>query len=97
MVKDGEQGYRNINVNSFVLYISGTMTYYASRHGCTNSGALQFYNNMQGFIWNGDPFLDPNTGEETKFCVPGDPVAKIGWYEGDGWPGGDVPVTEDSA
>ncbi|MFC2084187.1 T9SS type A sorting domain-containing protein [Bacteroidota bacterium] len=41
---------------------------------------------MQGFAWNGNPYIDPTTGNQTKFCLPGDPVGKTGWYEGEGWP-----------
>ncbi|MBK7632273.1 MAG: T9SS type A sorting domain-containing protein [Ignavibacteriales bacterium] len=46
---------------------------------------------MKGKLWNGDPYLDPNTGNETIFPLAGDPVNGTGWYEGVGWPGGPIP------
>ncbi|TAL65255.1 MAG: T9SS type A sorting domain-containing protein [Bacteroidetes bacterium] len=46
---------------------------------------------MNGIMWDGSLIKDPNTGQITKFCVPGDPVAGIGWYEGPGYPGGFSP------
>jgi hypothetical protein len=32
--------------------------------------------------------IDPHTNNVTKFGLPGDPVTKTGWYEGEGWPNG---------
>ena len=52
------------------------------------AGTLQFYNNMQGLIWDGSTIFDPNTGQPTVYCVSGDPVSGTGWYEGLGWPNG---------
>jgi hypothetical protein len=46
---------------------------------------------MRGTLWNGDPYIDPNTSQETIFPLAGDPVTGTGWYEGTGWPGGPVP------
>jgi hypothetical protein len=46
---------------------------------------------MQGFLWDGSNFIDPNTNLPTHFCLAGDPVEGTGWYEGLGWPGGPVP------
>ena len=55
-------------------------------------GTIQMYNYMQGFRYEGSAFIDPNTGETTKFCLSGDPVSGTGWYEGAGWPGGPPPL-----
>jgi hypothetical protein len=41
-------------------------------------------------MW-GEPYINPITGEETKFCVPGDPAEKTGWFCGEGWPDGPPP------
>ncbi|MEW6196236.1 MAG: T9SS type A sorting domain-containing protein [Bacteroidota bacterium] len=40
------------------------------------------YNALQGLIeYTGEKFIDPITGEETKFPLSGDPVNKIGWID----------------
>jgi hypothetical protein len=52
-------------------------------------GGKQMYNNMKGYrTWDGEPIIDPNTGELTTFALCGDPIAGTGWYEGPGWPDG---------
>ncbi|PKL87197.1 MAG: hypothetical protein CVV23_16600 [Ignavibacteriae bacterium HGW-Ignavibacteriae-2] len=55
------------------------------------SGAIQFYNNLQGLAWNGEPIIDPVTNDTTKYSLSGDPVNRTGWYEGAGWPNGISP------
>ncbi|MCF8243403.1 MAG: hypothetical protein K9J16_18660, partial [Melioribacteraceae bacterium] len=55
-------------------------------------GSVEFYNNLRGFGWNGEPFIDPITGDSTKTTLAGDPVGGTGWYEGDGWQGGPAPA-----
>jgi len=84
------KGAKNISLTSFLLYIGSDPLYSDPVLG-EATGAIETYNNMQGFIWNGDPFIDPNTRNPTKFCLSGDPVEGSGWYEGAGWPGGKVP------
>lgn len=83
-------GYRNLPMTAFTFYINGGDIYVDPAQGVAE-GSVEFYNYMTGFIWNGAPFVDPNTGEETKFVLAGDPVAGTGWYEGDGFPGGPPP------
>ena len=52
----------------------------------------ELYNNMQGKkTLHGEPLVDPNTGFSTVFGLAGDPVNGIGWYEGEGFPGGEIP------
>ncbi len=85
-----KKGYKNTPLSSFVLYIGASSTYADPDMG-VYAGTLMYYNYMQGLIWNGDPFIDPNTGLQTNFCLAGDPVSATGWYEGDGWPGGPWP------
>lgn len=46
-------------------------------------GTLQWYNDMQGLNWNGNPIINPITGEQTIWPLTGDPVTGTGWY---GWP-----------
>ncbi len=79
------KNFRNLPLTAFSYYLNGNSLYEDPALG-VQEGAVQFYNNMQGLLNNGDPMLDPNTGIVSKFAVPGDPVTRIGWYEGDGWP-----------
>jgi hypothetical protein len=49
----------------------------------SSAGANQFYNFMQGRIGlTGGPFIDPTTGQETKFPLNGDPLTGVGWVDG---------------
>ncbi len=57
------QGYRNLGMSSFQLYINGT----------DPNSATQTLNYMQGLAQNGSPL--PNG---TRFAVPGNPVAGTG-------------------
>ncbi|MCF8243171.1 MAG: T9SS type A sorting domain-containing protein [Melioribacteraceae bacterium] len=80
-------GYRNLPMTSSVLFINSGRTYRDPQQGIYE-GTTEFYNYLQGKIWDGSPILDPNTGDTTKFVLAGDPVYDTGWYEGDGWPDG---------
>ncbi|MCF8243167.1 MAG: T9SS type A sorting domain-containing protein [Melioribacteraceae bacterium] len=79
-------GFKNLGMTSFVFYFDPFRTREPEPYGPSD-----FYNNLQGYIWNGEPFVDPNTIEPTKFILAGDPVNETGWYEGSGWPGGPSP------
>ena len=86
-----KKGFRNLPMTAFTFYINGSATYQDPELG-TAAGSEQFYRYLTGFLWNGDPFIDPGTGNIVKFVLPGDPVAGTGWYEGPtGWPGGQAP------
>lgn len=84
------KGYTNLPMTAFTFYINGHDLYQDPELG-TAAGAEQFYYYLTGYIYDGSPFIDPLTGQEVKFTVSGDPVAGTGWYEGDGWPGGEPP------
>jgi len=54
--------------------------------------STSIYSYLTGLWWTGDPFINPHTGEATKYILSGDPVNGTGWYEGPkGWPGGPIP------
>lgn len=58
------------------------------------SGTLQWYNLMRGFLPRpeypaGQPWVNPLTGEQTKFVLTGDPVTGRGWIDGLQLPPGD--------
>jgi hypothetical protein len=82
--------HRNIPMTAFALYIGANAMYSDSDLG-EYHGSVQMYNYMQGYLWDRSPFIDPNNGKTTHFCLPGDPVEGSGWYEGGGWPGGAAP------
>ncbi len=83
-------GYKNLPMTAFAFYINGSSVYKDPDLGLPN-GAVEFYNYMQGLVWDGQPFIDPNTSLPVKFVLAGDPVAGTGWYEGPGWTGGPIP------
>lgn len=82
------KGKTNLPLTSFSFYINGSSVYVDPDLGVPN-GSIQMYNYMTSRLYDGSPFIDPNTGQPVKFCLAGDPVAKTGWYEGTGWPGGE--------
>jgi len=83
-------GYRNHGMTSFYLYINSDNTFKDPGSG-TLEGGEEVYRNLQGMHWNGNPIIDPLSGDSTKFIVSGDPAKETGWYEGAGWPGGPEP------
>ena len=85
------KGYTNLPMTAFTLYVNGTFPAYRDPQQGVAEGSVEFYNYMTGKSWNGEYFIDPNTGERANFVVPGDPVAGTGWYQGTGWPGGPAP------
>ncbi|MCF8241298.1 MAG: T9SS type A sorting domain-containing protein [Melioribacteraceae bacterium] len=80
-------GYKNLPMTSFVFY-DALSTYSILPEEGNYQGTLEFYNNMHGKKSSGEPFINPNTDEETIFPLSGNPEEGIGWYEGAGWSGG---------
>lgn len=74
------KGYRNLPMTAFTFYINGSAIYTDPAQGVA-SGSVQFYNYLSGKVWNGDPFVDPNTQQESEFVLAGDPVTQTGWNE----------------
>ncbi|MCJ7553458.1 MAG: hypothetical protein MUO34_06195 [Ignavibacteriaceae bacterium] len=85
------KGYRNLGMTAFVLYINTNLYPWVDPDQGVPSGSIQFYNYLQGMVWDGSPFIDPHTLDTTVFVLTGDPETGTGWYEGDGWPGGPAP------
>ncbi len=51
------------------------------------NGTLQWFNLMRGYLPRpeypaGDPWINPNTNQASKFTLPGDPVTGSGWIDG---------------
>ena len=87
-----KKGYKNLNISSSGLNFKGTMIGYpGDPHLGIYEGTLEFYNMMQGLNSDGNPIINPISGEPTIWPLCGDPVAGTGWFEGDGWPGGPAP------
>ena len=80
-----KKGFKNLPSTSFTLFIGGSAVYSDPDMG-VYSGTQQLYNYMQGFLWDGSNFIDPNTNLPTHFCLAGDPVNGTGWNEWNGWP-----------
>ncbi|QQS36883.1 MAG: hypothetical protein IPM56_02710 [Ignavibacteriales bacterium] len=80
-------GIKNVQLSSFILFIGGSALYRDPSQG-VYSGSLELYNYLQGKVWDGTDYKDPNTNITTRFCLSGDPVNGSGWYEGAGWPNG---------
>lgn len=80
-------GFKNLAMTSSNLYIGGLSQYRDPALGVYD-GSLQLYNQMSGKLWNGGSIINPITGNTTMFILSGDPIAKTGWYEGEGWAGG---------
>ncbi len=81
--------YKNLKMSAFVFFINGNSTYVDPNLG-TYTGTQQWWNLMNGRIsGTGGPFIDPTTGEATKFTLAGDPTTGTGWIDGTVAPPGD--------
>lgn len=84
------EGKRNLPMTAFYFFINGDPVYSDPRLGIYETGALQWYNLFRGRIsTSGDPFVDPTTGQPTRFTLSGDPVTGKGWIDGMLHPPGD--------
>jgi len=73
------EGFKNLPVSSFAYYINGDPIY---RDPPLGTGYQEMYYYLQGFLWNGSPYIDPTTQLQTKFTLAGDPITKTGWIDG---------------
>jgi len=78
---------KNFGMTAFTLFIISRAWPPYPEEGT----ASDFYNFLQGKVWDGTDFIDPHSGTPTKYVLPGDPVNGTGWYEGEGWPDGPLP------
>ena len=87
------KGFKNLRMTSFAPIMKGIFTGIIDPQFGRPEGGEQMYNNMRGLeTMTGLPLEDPNTGDSTTFSLCGDPVAGMGWYEGEGNPGGEDPA-----
>jgi len=77
--------YKNLPLTSFSYFSGGTE--WSDPDLGSFSGTLQWYNLLRGYLPNTNvnepsPFINRNTGEETKYPLNGDPVTGIGDIDG---------------
>lgn len=76
-------GLINLPMTAAYYYINQDPTLTDPTQGSYPQGAVRWYRFMKGRIGlTNEPFVDPNTGVETPFTLPGDPVAGTGWVDG---------------
>ncbi|TDI87431.1 MAG: hypothetical protein E2O78_01150, partial [Caldithrix sp.] len=74
----------NLPMTTFAFFAAGSQDSDPSLGGNYN-GTLQWWNLLRGFRPRPEnpaqPWIDPTTGQITKFRVPGDPVTGSGWID----------------
>ena len=81
-------GYKNLEMSSFVKYINGDPVY------TDPNDATEAYNYMSGFLRDGAPFINSETGVASMFVHPDDPNDNTGagdgvWVDSDDHASGD--------
>jgi hypothetical protein len=71
------KGYKNLPMYAFSFYWNGAPFPYRDPNF-----ADEAYNFMKGFLADGTPYVDPNTGQATRYVFPGDPETGTGWLDG---------------
>lgn len=72
-------GYKNLPMSSFNFYVANAQ----DPPPGSPDGTRQWYNLMNGLTGSdGQEFVDPTTGQRTKFALAGDPVNWTGWVDG---------------
>lgn len=73
----------NLPMTAAYYYINTDPTLTDPIQGSYPEGAVRWYRFMKGRIGlTNEPFVDPNTGKQTPFTLPGDPVTGTGWIDG---------------
>ena len=81
------RGLKAMNASSLYRIVNGVATYADPPLG---GPASQWHNILRGTLpKTGGPYLNPVTGQPTKFCVPGDPATGSGWVDGTDFAGSD--------
>jgi hypothetical protein len=76
-------GWKNLPMSAFYFFTQGNAKYVDPTLGPGGGGDVQFYRLLNGLIAStGGPFLDPNTGLASKFCMPGNVLTGQGWIDG---------------
>lgn len=85
-------GYRNLPMTSYVYFAAGSAI--GDPELGEYVGTEEWYNLLRGFqpqpdINNPVPYVNPLTGNDTKFTLDGDPTRATGWNDGTPLPAGD--------
>ncbi len=82
--------YKNLPMTAAYYFINDDPTLTDPVQGSYPEGAVRFYRFLKGRIGlNNNPFVDPNTGNPSTFTLPGDPVTRTGWIDGQQFVAGD--------
>ena len=68
-------GYVNLPMTAFIYF-----PYY---QWIDEEREYGFYNLLSGKLFDSGPFINPETGAQTKYCYPGDPITGSGWINAD--------------
>ncbi|MBC8322154.1 MAG: T9SS type A sorting domain-containing protein [Candidatus Marinimicrobia bacterium] len=82
-------GFKNLEMSSFTKYINEDDPVWSDPNS-----AVEMYNLMNGLMKSGDPFINTETGEATKFVLADDPNLNTGagdgvWVDSDDHASGD--------
>lgn len=93
------KGYKNLPMTSYVYFAAGSAI--GDPELGEYVGTEEWYNLLRGFqpqpdINNPVPYVNPLTGEETKFTLDGDPTTASGWNDGIPLPAGDRRIVLDT-
>ncbi|MDA0336653.1 MAG: hypothetical protein O2782_15935 [bacterium] len=85
-------GYKNLPMTSYVYFAAGSAI--GDPELGEYVGTEEWYNLLRGYQPQPDinspvPYVNPLTGEETKFTLDGDPTRATGWNDGTPLPAGD--------
>ncbi|MCK5147105.1 T9SS type A sorting domain-containing protein [bacterium] len=70
---------RKLDMTAFFLYMNGSTITGMNDPTKDNEGAIEAYFFVKGYRSNGAAWVDPTTGQTTKFPVSGDPTTGTGW------------------
>lgn len=92
-------GYKNLPMTSYVYFAAGSAI--GDPEQGEYVGTEEWYNLLRGFqpqpdITNPVPYVNPITGEDTKFTLDGDPTRATGWNDGTPLPPGDRRIVLDT-
>jgi len=79
-----------LQATGFIFYIGASAFWQDPTLGRFD-GSIQMYNYLNAKLYDGTDIRNPITDQVTRYWLSGDPVAGLGWYEGEGWPGGEKP------
>ncbi len=82
-------GYKNLGMTGFNFSVNSSSTYADATLNAA-AGTQEWYNQLNGLVGRtGAPYVNPKTGQASKFVLSGDPVTGIGWIDGTIAPPGD--------